>query len=164
MHIHKDRIAAIRDHTREATGQRQRAPFLVIQALESLLNGESVPEASLTERRTDDVGTKWRVAWIVDGTVIFVEATSEVADWQFGANDTGKITAAWRLPLSSITGIELTSVSDLPSAGEVHAWESEQHFDFAVGQRLSLPLFGLPAADSDNVEAFTAVLRKSAGL
>ncbi|MFD6515162.1 hypothetical protein [Rhodococcus sp. NPDC060176] len=159
MKLDSARLEAIR-HFGDSP-QKRRAPFVVYQAMETLIDGADV-SAGLADFHSSEGGTEWRAVWVTANSVAYVTANSNLQDWDRESSPTGSAPSiqGWVRPISSIEGFGLSAIEDRPSAGAVHEWAAVHQIKFTSGVRIDVPLFGDVASYSwKDVDQFVSYLR-----
>ncbi|GAB7519205.1 hypothetical protein TSUKUMMB_40860 [Rhodococcus sp. no. 34] len=161
MKLDRARLEAVWHYGFSPRGRR--APFVVYQAMETLISGADV-SAGLADFQSSEGGTEWRAVWLTTNSVAYVTANSSLQDWDGESSLKGSSPSiqGWVRPVSSIEGFGLSEIEDRPSAGAVHEWAAVQHIEFAGGARIDVPLFGDVVSWSwKDVDGFISCLRRA---
>jgi hypothetical protein len=134
-------------------GNQGEAPRVVLEAAGSLLGPDTEPLAVACAATVDEGVVTWRLVYLTESTLIYVEASRQGAYWSRGYDKPLETLDAWAKPLRSVAGVEVDSTR---STDDPHFrtnswnWETTYVIDIA-GQRITLPLPGYQQSGAADV-------------
>lgn len=140
------------------------APAVLVAALLALTGGEA-PSASYVAHKFDPDGTRWKAAWLSNGSLVYAAAQHELSMWTARnerPDTTRADTYAWIRPVSSIeqigiAGIEAWASQDNPGLVCYPNWRVDLG---GGGGYLNFPLFDdVPDHRRPEVDRFVDALR-----
>lgn len=142
------------------------APVVLWGCVGSLACGQE-PQFTLAEADVRDGHTRWRLLWVTEARIVYVDAMKARSDWDAydGRSDEGTFDelVAWAQPRASIIKTSLDSASarqvrDYSESGKTWVWEATHRITFQDGTDIELPLFGRYRNDEQE-RAIDAVVR-----
>ena len=161
MHLDTNTLRSFRPHLEAAGTFAPRPALTALIALTDVTDGDEVL-AAVAARKEDGDLTRWRVAWLTEAIVAYVEASRGSPSWALEAEDQNYDNlSAWARPTRSIEAVQVDNVT---SDGDDH--DTEWHWTvsgsllFRDGRVLSLPLFDGVSGhhDSDQTDHFRAAV------
>lgn len=143
---------------------RLTAPIVLWGCVGSLAGGEA-PRSTLAEVDVHSGATHWRLLWVTDSKVIYVDATKEISDWD--AHDPHPEAGvpdqldAWSRARSSVVQVCVAGASarqQQTHRGRSWEWEATHKVTFHDRTEIGLPLFGRCRTD-DHGRAVEDVVR-----
>lgn len=125
------------------------APVVLWGCVGSLACGQE-PEFTLAEADIRDGQTRWRLLWVTETKIVYVDAMKARNDWSAydGDSDEGIIDelVAWARPRDSIVTVSLDSASarhvrDYSKGEKTWHWDAAHRVTFRDGTDIALPLF-----------------------
>jgi len=142
-------------------------PEPVIYALVSLTGKSGRTHLLAGRERTAEGGTRWQMLGLTETCLIWVEATSPLANWTLNMPESeGETLTAWARPLRSVKALHVTGAKDVSAFGPTDSnhweWESTWALEVDGVGLIQLPLVGYVRSGerAEQVESFAVAVRE----